>query len=301
MASAQLDREVYTEQLWIYEGFTSYYDDLYLHRSGLIDANSYLELVGQNLTRLLRNQGRLKQTVTESSFDAWTRFYQQDASAVNNIVSYYNKGSIIAMCLDLLMMHQSHGEFNLDWIMQQLWQLKGATGIATEKDIIQQLLAQQPQLHLQEFLHKALYTTDELPVQECLAHMGIELHLRASSGIKDKGGKAAKEHCLTAFGATYSEHACGVTITQVQQQTPAYEAGLQVGDHLIAIAGRQVSLHNLSKILDRLGHNQTVSLCLLRDQQLKQFSMAIQPAPLDTVYLSINDEAKASRWLTIAG
>ncbi|MEI8648519.1 hypothetical protein P4S73_12355 [Paraglaciecola sp. Hal342] len=92
LQASELSQETYTPQLWIYEGFTSYYDDISLTRSHVTGHDSYLEVLGQTLTRLERNAGRFKQTVTDSSFDAWTKFYQQDASAINNIVSYYVKG-----------------------------------------------------------------------------------------------------------------------------------------------------------------------------------------------------------------
>ena len=218
-------------------------------------------------------------------------------NAINNIVSYYNKGAVIAMCLDLLMRQQSNGEFGLDILMQQLWQRHGAPGIGTDDKVIHRLLSQYPQLDLGDFLHKALYTTEELPVAECLAGMGIELHLRPSTDIKDKGGKVAEKTMLTAFGASYSEHSCGVKITQVREQTPAYNAGLQVGDQLIAIGNWQVNSGNLQQSLDRLPQGESVTLTLLRDQKLKQYQIALQSAPLDTVYLSISDTKKASRWV----
>src|SRR3546814_17750020 len=91
----------YTELLCAVEGITSYYDDLALLRSGVIDVASYLELLGQSLTRVARGHGRFKQTVTESSFDAWTKFYKQDESAANVLVSYYTQGAWIALALDL--------------------------------------------------------------------------------------------------------------------------------------------------------------------------------------------------------
>src|SRR5690606_21184804 len=96
-----LNQEVYTELLWAFEGITSYYDDLALVRSGLITPQSYLELLGQTISRVQRGSGTLRQTVTESSFDAWTRFYKQDENAPNAIVSYYAKGALVALALDL--------------------------------------------------------------------------------------------------------------------------------------------------------------------------------------------------------
>ena len=96
----QLQTESYTDLLWAFEGITSYYDDLALVRCGLIDESSYLQCLAQTMTRVERGRGRLRQSTAESSFNAWTKFYQQDENAANAIVSYYAKGSLIAACID---------------------------------------------------------------------------------------------------------------------------------------------------------------------------------------------------------
>ena len=94
MVKPDLSQETYTNQLWIYEGFTSFYDDVTLARAGVIEPQKYLDIVAQNVSRLLQNAGRFKQSAAESSFDAWTKFYKQDASATNNIVSYYTREAL---------------------------------------------------------------------------------------------------------------------------------------------------------------------------------------------------------------
>ncbi len=96
-----LARENHTRLLWAFEGFTSYYDDLALVRSGVIGIDDYLGLLGKTIANVLRGSGRLKQSVAESSFDAWTKYYRQDENAPNAIVSYYAKGALIALALDL--------------------------------------------------------------------------------------------------------------------------------------------------------------------------------------------------------
>ena len=96
-----LSRENHTPLLWAFEGITSYYDDLTLVRTGLISPQEYLELVGKAITRVLRNPGRFQQSTAASSFDTWTKFYQQGENAANAIVSYYTKGALIALGLDL--------------------------------------------------------------------------------------------------------------------------------------------------------------------------------------------------------
>lgn len=298
LQNASLQKEAYTEQLWIYEGFTSYFDDASLARCKVINTESYLEIVGQNLTRLLRNGGRMKQTITESSYDAWTKFYQQDASAINNIVSYYNKGAIVAMCLDLTIRLESQGKYSLDNVMKYLWNLHGKTGLGTDKFVIQQILDNKLNLDLDDFLDSALYSTDELPYETLLNKFGITVKKRARISQSDKGGKAQPNCSKHAFGATVSAMDTGVKITQVSEKSPACIAGLQVGDQLITIDSWQVTSEQLQSRIDKCFIGTNVEIVCLRDRKLKILTMPIMPAPADTIYLEIADLDKFNKWMT---
>jgi predicted metalloprotease with PDZ domain len=292
---AQLNAECYTEQLWIYEGFTSYYDDLSLQRCGVISDQSYLELFGQNLTRLKRNHGRFKQTVTESSFDAWTKFYQQDASAINNIVSYYNKGAVIALCLDLLIRQESN--HSLDDVMRLLWQKHGKLNLPTQKNTIQQLLKKHLSLEFDDFFKQALYSNTELPADKLLKSIGIECKYRARDSSKDLGGKPANDVYHNDFGAAVTKLETGARVAQVRENTAAYIAGLQVGDQLLAVGNWQVKADTLQTMIDRYDAGQTLTLHILRHEQLKTLQFHVQTAPLDTIYLEIIEPEKSSNWL----
>lgn len=296
LKTADLKEEVYTPQLWIYEGFTSYYDDFSLLRAGVIDQQSYLELAGQNLTRLLRNSGRFKQTVTESSYYAWTKFYKQDASAINNIVSYYNKGAVIAMCLDLLIRRESDHKLSLDDVMIELWQNYGKVDKGTHEGVIHEILADL-NLELDGFLKIALHTTEELPVSSLLESFGVELKYRSRIDHKDKGGKVSDNTVKHAFGANFTSLSTGVKITQVSEDGPAFKAGIQIGDQLISANNQQVNQSNLQSKLDQCETASTATLHVLRDHKLKTFEIAIEKALEDTVYLQISDTAASAKWL----
>ncbi len=257
---AALDQEQYTEQLWIYEGFTSYYDDFSLLRCALITQQQYLKVVGQNLTRLIRNKGRFKQTITESSFDAWTKFYKQDESAINNIVSYYNKGAVLAMCLDLLIKHQSNGNYTLDDVMRQLWKQHGKLNIPTPIDVVQSILKTQLNLDLYDFFQLALYSTEELPFNELLNKFGVKCHFSPRENFDDKGGVIATSPIKIDFGAQIKAREIGIQVVQVTEQTAAYESGLQVDDVLIAIDKWVVSKENLISQFNYLFIGQKVQL-----------------------------------------
>lgn len=109
----------------MFEGFTSYYDDLLLLRSQTITRNDYLRLLGKTISGVARAPGRHKQSVAESSFDAWTRYYKQDENSPNALVSYYTKGSLVALGLDLLIRRDSGGVHSLDDVMRLLWRRYG--------------------------------------------------------------------------------------------------------------------------------------------------------------------------------
>ena len=294
---AALDKEQYTEQLWIYEGFTSYYDDFSLHRCGLITQAEYLKVVGQNLTRLLRNKGRFKQTITQSSFDAWTKFYKQDESAVNNIVSYYNKGAILAMCLDLLIKIKSNGNNSLDDVMRHLWNQHGKLDIPTKVDVIQNIVKTQLNLDLSDFFQSALYSTEELPFLELLEKFGVECHFTPRENLDDKGGVMNTTPTKIEFGAQIKALEIGIQIIQVTEKTAAYDSGLQVGDVMIAIDKWAVSKENLFAQLNYLSKGQVVQLTILRDKKLKQLTFVASDAPNDTIALEVIDQELCKNWL----
>ncbi|MDC0602596.1 PDZ domain-containing protein [Aliiglaciecola sp.] len=292
-----LSSEVYTEQLWIYEGFTSYIDDISLYRTGLIDADSYLQLLGQTMTRLKRNSGNKKQTVTESSFDAWTRFYQQDASAANNIVSYYAKGAEIALCLDLLLRQKSDNTTTIFDVVRQLWEQFGRHNIGSQIDTIEKIIHQEFNIDLADFFVAALYGVDPLPTQQLLSDFGVSTKLRARNANNDKGGDKSKTTALVDFGAQYTEAPMGVKVTQVLETTAAFEAGLHVGDIIIALGNWQVAKTTLQSILDRLLDQTSSVLHVLRDGRLLALPMQIHPAQKDTVYLETVDVIVRDVWL----
>lgn len=215
LLAPELSQEVYTPQLWIYEGFTSFYDDLALARTGLISALDYCQLLGQSITRMLRNPGRHLQSIAQSSFDAWTRFYKQDANSVNHIVSYYLKGSIVALALDITIRQQSQNKYSLDDIMRQLWLQFGKDEIGTPDDVIEHLCKSQYGIDLHSFLHIAVDSTMDLPLSSMVNSIGLKLHMRARESNTDLGGLPAKHPQTRDVGASFTEDALGLKLSQV--------------------------------------------------------------------------------------
>ena len=292
-----LARENYTRQLWAFEGITSYYDDLALVRCGLITPEIYLQLLGETATRVWRGSGRLKQTVTESSFDAWTKFYRQDENAANAIVSYYTKGALVALALDLTIRQGSGGKKSLDDVMRALWQHRGKAGIGVAEDEIERVACEVSGLDLKKFFDAALRSTTDVPLAELLAHVGVGFSLRPAESDSDKGGKPA-----TKSGDKLAQRAVlGVRLTEgsearlaaVFDNGAAQAAGLSAGDVLLAFNSIKVTRAGLEKLLQAARPGERVQVHAFRRDELLEFEVLLKPPAADTAVLQLAPEAAA--------
>jgi len=294
----ELQAESYTELLWFFEGMTSYYDDLLLVRAGLIPTDTYLTLLGRIVTRVQRGAGRLVQSVTESSFDAWNKFYKQDENAPNAIVSYYAKGALVAVCLDAALRSATNGEKSLDDVMQTLWQNWLATGGAgIDEQEPQRIASEIAGTDLTAFFDKALYSTEELPLQEALAELGVQLDYRARSGASDRGGEAAKTALPAWVGANLQAAPGGVKITHVFNEGAALAAGLAAGDTVVALDYTSVSATSFANDLNRHQAEEVVTVHYFRLGELHVASLPIMQPVNDTAVLTVSEPDKFSAWV----
>ena len=300
-----LSRETHTSLLWVFEGVTSYYDDLALVRAGLITPESYTELLGQTVTRVLRGSGRLRQSVSESSFDAWTKFYQQDANASNAIVSYYAKGSLIALALDLKLRTDTDGHVSLDDVMRACWSRWGETGEGMPEDGFESVCKEISGLDLDAFFDATVRGTGDLPLEDLLASHGIEYHLRPAGGKADKGGKPADKAQPAApwLGARLAEVAGKTVFSAIHNGGPAERAGVAPGDVAVALDGLRFSVDNSDERLRTYSAGDALDLAVFRGDELITTRVELADAPADTCYLVIAsavDEQTAGRrkaWL----
>lgn len=299
MVAPDLSQETYTNQLWIYEGFTSFYDDVTLARAGTITPQQYLDIVSHNLTRLLQNAGRFKQSVAQSSYDAWTKFYKQDASATNNIVSYYTKGGIIAFGLDLLLREKSNNQVNLDTLMRLLFKKFGREETGTPDDVIASLCQQAFQIDITDYLNDVVYGTQDVPLDLWLCTIGVQLNTRTKVSAEDKGGKTSALGSRRQLGANCKPAPLGLTVVQVFEGLAAADAGIMINDIIVAVNGYVVNQTKLQRILDTTNTGQ-VGVSLIRDGRLLTLDLDLRNAREDVCYLTIIDESKFANWLGLA-
>ena len=272
-----LSRPDLTRLLWIFEGFTSYYDDLLLLRAGCITRADYLRMLAKTITGVARAPGRKKQSVAESSFDAWTRYYKQDENSPNAIVSYYTKGSLVALGLDLTLRAQSGGRHSLDDVMRLLWQRYGRDFYrgrqqGLDEDSFPALVREATGVDVRRFVARYAYGTADVPLAELLATAGVTLQWKAASPIP----------CIDV---RVSKQGDGLALATVFEGGAAHKAGLSAGDVLVAVDGLRVDAPaGLDVLLSQYRAGERVQVHVFRRDELRVFTVRLSaPAALDCV------------------
>ncbi len=293
-----LSQESYTKQLWAYEGITSYFDDFSLFRAGIIDFDSYLKLLAKTMTRVYRGQGELKQSVTESSFEAWTKFYQQGPDAVNNIVSYYTKGSLIALWLDLTIRHHSQGKASLDDLMRQLWLQFGKTAIGTTEDDFIDIASQLCGRDISSAVKELLHSRRRINLQPLLANVGVDLQTLGYKELNSIANADTPQY-QPYIGALYQGVPQGLKVTVIEQNSPAEQAGLSVNDIIIAVDNIKADEKSLPLLVNHLKQGSAVSCHYFRDDALLQTQLKIIACPSLAVKLTVSNLEKLWHWQVI--
>ncbi len=293
-----LKKESYTKQLWAFEGITSYYDDFSLYRTGLIDFENYLTILAKGATRVHRGTGELKQSITASSFDAWTKFYQQGPDAVNNIVSYYAKGALIALWLDLTIRSKSNNQYSLDTLMRELWIHFGRTSTGTtEEDFINIANLLCGEDISSAFTHH-LYSSERIDLSQELANYGVELQKQKFKKLNSLE-TTSTTHYHAYLGAQYKAQTLGLTITQVLENSPAARAGLAANDILIAVDNIKTTEQSIQAIFDHLPADSELTCHFFRDDQLLTSTIKTTDSPLAGIVLKVVDNNLVKNWQEI--
>ncbi len=262
------DQENYTECLWFCEGVTSYYDLSIPMRAGLYDAKMFLKFLSESITRLQATPGRQVQSLAESSFDTWIKLYRPDANSKNSQVSYYLKGELVALLLDLLIRRQHLGRRSLDDVMRQMWVQFGQQEIGFEAEDLKAVCAAVAEVDLNEFWQRYLYGTTELPFDEFLLPFGFQ--------VKAEVGESDPPY----WGMEVKTEAGAALIKQVWADSPAEQAGLEPGDELVAIAGFRVTAEQVNDRLKDYDVGQSLEVTVFHQDELRTVSVVLaSPQP----------------------
>ena len=253
-----LSKRNHTRLLWVFEGFTSYYDDLQLLRSKRIDLKTYLKLVTDNWNAILRGPGRQKQSLADSSFDAWTKYYQADENTPNAVVSYYGKGALLALGLDLQIRAFTKNKQSLDDLMRLLWKKHQTDGIAEDRldALIFELLGDGFKKIWNEIKARYIFGTEDIPLQKWIDSNLISVKTKKLSAL---------EKLKLQFGIRHTEANGWLKVTHVLDGGIAQAAGLAPGDLLASIDGQRITSARWDKVLGSLSENTHTRITFYRD------------------------------------
>jgi predicted metalloprotease with PDZ domain len=262
-------REAYTPCLWLMEGLTSHYDRFALRTSNRITAKSFLDKLLDDWARLQATPGRRRHSLEAASFDAWIKLYKPDESNLNTTVSYYLKGGLAMLALDLQIRRRTEGARSLDDVLRLLWQRHGAP-LVPHPDQLQPVFEEATGLSLDEVFDRQIRGTDDPELAEELRHVGLELRSSVDPGQVTDGAAAVW------LGATVG----GGKVTAVFDDSPAQQAGLSPGDEIIALDGFRVSSEaDLRSLAGALRPGDRIELAVFRRARLIRLPLRLGPAP----------------------
>lgn len=283
------DGENYTELLWFFEGFTSYYDDLFLRRAGLIDDATYLQLVAKNINQVNQTPGRLLQSVAQASFDAWVKYYRIGENTPNATVSYYTKGALVALCLDLTLRDEGRG--SLDELMRELWR-RCEGGPMRESDVRAALRRVGGRSYDSE-LAAWVHGTDDLPAERLLKALGAKPQHDAAP-------------LAQRLGLRVSEAGGALTIKTVLRGGAAEAAGFAAGDEWLGVEfaparrgapAEAWRVHRLDEVDALRGDRVKLTALVSRDRQLLRLALN-WPTAQQALRLGVDDAQRLASWLS---
>ncbi|MEN6669899.1 PDZ domain-containing protein [Psychrobacter sp. B38] len=266
MLDVDLRREAFTPLLWVFEGFTSYIDDFMLQASKVIDQASYLKLLSEQINRYYQTPGRAQQSVSESSFDAWIKLYRSDENTGNAGISYYNKGALVALCLDLTLLQKSAGRYRLFDVVKAFYgrakqndNKRIGISSADMGEVIGQFM---PLADWEDFERRYVNGVEELPIDTLLAANGVKLR----SNTKETAAKHVP------WGLRCTETPLGLKVNRVLRDSAAANAGISAHDVIIAIDGIKATNKQLVSLSQA---ERDVACHLFRRDEL--MSVKVQP------------------------
>jgi predicted metalloprotease with PDZ domain len=261
------EAENYTTSLWFSEGTTSYYDMLLPLRAKIYDSKIFLDNLGKEITRYLNIPGRKVQSLSESSFDAWIKLYRRDSNSDNSQISYYLKGEMVSLLLDLLIRDRHNNQRSLDDVMRQMWQRFGKEEIGFTPEQLLEVIESVAQTDLSEFFQRYLDGTEELPFDRYLEPFGLHLQsITEDETIPYLGIRVQSEH--------------GKEIVKFSDiDSPAAIAGIDPDDELLAIDGIRVGAEQLSDRLKDYRVGDTVEVSVFHQDRLHNLAVKLAAPP----------------------
>jgi predicted metalloprotease with PDZ domain len=261
-------QENYTKLLWVAEGITSYYESIILVRAGLLSGEDYLGDLASAIRDLQNTPGRFEQSLEESSFDAWIKYYRPDENSVNSQISYYDKGAIVGAMLDLEIRRGSKDARSLDDVLRALYEEHYRKGRNYTPEDFQRIAERMAGTSLDSFFSRYVRGREEINFNTILNHVGLYLDTNDTST-----GRAAPERAY--FGATLFMEGNRLMVRNVRAGTPAYEQGINANDEIVALDGMRVTMDSFDARLSERKPGDRITLTIFRNDDLRTFDIRL--------------------------
>jgi predicted metalloprotease with PDZ domain len=268
-------RENYTDLLWVAEGTTSYYDDLTLARAGLIDAARYFDILAGLIDADRRRPGSLVQSLAESSFDAWIKFNRSTPDDVNSTVSFYDKGALVSLALDMEIRTRTENRVALDDVLRSMYEQFPLEGPGYTSDDLVGMVESLTESEFDEWFESFVNGAPPINYEMALETVGLELYFDPDSEQEDDEDDEA-----IPLRATLGMNLNGNIVRSVLSSGPAYHAGVIAGDEVVAINGRRIaSADDVIESLEDLEPGDSIMFACFRHDVLHEIEIALAGEP----------------------
>ena len=272
--------ENYTRLLWVAEGLTSYYENILSRRAGVISDKEYLTTIATSIRNLQNTPGRLEQSIEEASFDAWIKYYRPDENTLNSAISYYDKGAIVGLLLDLEIRRRSAGAKSLDDVMRSLYAESAKKNRNYTPEDFQRAAEGAAGAGLDDFFRRYVRGREELDYDAAFAAVGLRLETTAAAAAAASPTDPSKSAAAAAapkayFGANLRQDADRLVVASVPAGTPAYNQGITFNDHIVALDGGRVTLTTFNARLEERKPGDEVRLTVFRLDELRTITIKL--------------------------
>ena len=266
-------KENYTKLLWVAEGITEYYGQLMLRRAGLISAEAYLAHLASQIQDVQDTPGRKVMSAEDASFNSWIKEYRPDENSINSQISYYDKGELLGMLLDLEIRRRSNNGKSLDDVMRMLYNDFFKQNRNYTPADFQRVCETAAGSSLEDFFSRYVRSTEELPYNKILSAAGLQVE-QALIPIEQLNNSS---DVITAayLGAELEDSGDFVSVKNVRAGSPAYEQGLNAKDLIVAIDGERANTKRLLALLSAKRPSDVVRFTVFRNDDLRQIDIRL--------------------------
>lgn len=288
LATFDYEAENYTTSLWFCEGTTSYYDAIIPLRAGIYDSKTCLKNLSKDISKYFNTIGRNVQPLGESSYDAWIKLYRRDAYSDNNQISYYLKGELVSLLLDLLIRAKYQNKRSLDDVMRLMWSRFGQEEIGFSETQLRETIAEVAAENLDDFFTRYIETTEELPFDDYLNPFGLYL-------------KTVSESDAPYLGIRVQSDSNREVIEYVAAGSPAALGGIDAKDQLLAIDGIKVDAKSLDERLKDYQAEDKIEVTVFHNDELKTLAVTLAHPQINRYELAISDNLSQSQQQNLLG